>query len=128
MKDTPFSYPNTVTSNTFQFSNNAIVIGEDLWHVYNLIREGDNVSSVTQRKVTRNARGDSEIVKLKLLVKVENVDFDSEGDEIRLKGRNLTESEHIRLGAYHTLSIIPNRSFFFENGKRNTILKGIQID
>lgn len=33
------------------------------------------------------------------------------GSSIRLKGRNLTESEHIKLGAYHTLELEPNRAF-----------------
>jgi stalled ribosome rescue protein Dom34 len=33
------------------------------------------------------------------------------GSSIRLKGRNLTESEHIKLGAYHTLELEPSRAF-----------------
>jgi stalled ribosome rescue protein Dom34 len=33
------------------------------------------------------------------------------GSSIRLKGRNLTESEHVKLGAYHTLELEPGRSF-----------------
>lgn len=28
-----------------------------------------------------------------------------------MKGRNLTESEHVKLGAYHTLELEPGRSF-----------------
>lgn len=35
----------------------------------------------------------------------------SAGSSIRLKGRNLTESEHVKLGAYHTLELEPGRSF-----------------
>lgn len=85
--------------------------GEDLWHVYNLIREGDEVSSMTHRKVTRagSKSGDSETIHLRLEIKVEGVDFDADGEEMRLKGRNQTESEHVRLGAYHTLVITPNK-------------------
>jgi stalled ribosome rescue protein Dom34 len=33
------------------------------------------------------------------------------GSSIRLKGRNLTECEHIKLGAYHTLELEPQRAF-----------------
>ena len=29
------------------------------------------------------------------------------GASLRLKGRNLTESEHIKLGAYHTIELEP---------------------
>jgi protein pelota len=87
--------------------------GEDLWHAFNLIRPGDRVTATTFRKVTRDsgAGGDSERVKLKLTVAVEGVDYDGEGGVIRLKGRNLTESEHVRLGAYHSLELEPGRAF-----------------
>lgn len=33
------------------------------------------------------------------------------GSSIRLKGRNMTESEHVKLGAYHTIELEPGRSF-----------------
>jgi len=86
-------------------------VGEDLWHVYALVREGDIVSAVTHRKVVREgAKGnESETLRLKLAVKVESVDFDADGQEIRLKGRNLTENEHVKLGAYHTLVLVPSK-------------------
>ena len=93
------------------FAASVIFVGEDLWHVYSLIREGDEVSSMTHRKVTRTGSksGDSETIHLRLRIKVEGVDFDADGEEMRLKGRNQTESEYVRLGAYHTLVITPNK-------------------
>lgn len=33
------------------------------------------------------------------------------GQQIRLKGRNLTENEHVRLGAYHTIELELHRAF-----------------
>lgn len=33
------------------------------------------------------------------------------GGVIRLKGKNLTESEHIKLGAYHTIELEEQRAF-----------------
>jgi hypothetical protein len=33
------------------------------------------------------------------------------GLQIRLKGRNMTESEHVKLGAYHTLELELHRAF-----------------
>lgn len=87
--------------------------GEDLWHVYNLVREGDCVTATTFRKVSRDAgvSSESERVKLKLTVQVENIEYDAEGAEIRVKGRNLTENEHVKLGAYHTLVLELHRTF-----------------
>jgi protein pelota len=36
------------------------------------------------------------------------------GQSIRLRGRNLSESEHVKLGAYHTLELEPQRAFTLE--------------
>lgn len=85
---------------------------EDMWQLYNLIRVGDLVTANTYRKVTRD-RGTStetEKIRITLTLSVEDIDYDGEGQEIRLKGRNMTENEHVKLGAYHTLEIEPNRS------------------
>eukprot|EP00192_Tetraselmis_astigmatica_P010755 CAMPEP_0117663006 /NCGR_PEP_ID=MMETSP0804-20121206/8353_1 /TAXON_ID=1074897 /ORGANISM="Tetraselmis astigmatica, Strain CCMP880" /LENGTH=381 /DNA_ID=CAMNT_0005469937 /DNA_START=585 /DNA_END=1730 /DNA_ORIENTATION=- len=86
---------------------------EDLWHSYNLVREGDIITATTFRKVIRD-RGnsaDAERVKLKLTLEVDGVDFDPEGEEIRVSGKNLTESEHIKLGAHHTITLDLQRAF-----------------
>lgn len=86
---------------------------EDMWHAFNLIREGDRVTATTFRKVSKDTGigADSERVKLKLTVAVEAVEFDPDGGVIRLKGKNLTENEHIKLGAYHTLELETGRAF-----------------
>ena len=54
--------------------------GEDLWHTYNLVREGDLVTSTTFRKVQVGMNAESERVKIKLQVKVEVLDYDAEGE------------------------------------------------
>lgn len=57
--------------------------GEDMWHAYNLIREGDAVTATTFRKVQKDSGGTSAVaserIKIKLTIKVEEVDFDAEG-------------------------------------------------
>lgn len=35
----------------------------------------------------------------------------SAGQQIRLRGKNMTENEHVKLGAYHTLEIEQQRPF-----------------
>jgi protein pelota len=87
--------------------------GEDLWHAYNLIRKGDHVTATTFRKVSRDSGNgsESERIKLKLTIKVEGIEYDGEGHQIRLKGRNLTENEHVKLGAYHSLELELQRAF-----------------
>ncbi len=56
--------------------------GEDLWHAYNIIRQGDLVTATTFRKISRDsgAGTQSEKVKIKLTVQIETVDFDAEGE------------------------------------------------
>lgn len=81
---------------------------DDLWTLYNLIAEGDSVLSVTVRKVLREAASggrDAERVKLKLEIKVETVEYDKEGSALRIRGKNILENEHVKIGAFHTLEI-----------------------
>ncbi|CAL5227732.1 g10747 [Coccomyxa viridis] len=89
---------------------------EDMWHVYNLVRAGDKVTAVTFRKIAVHGAGgsESERVKIKLAISVEAVDFDPEGASLRLRGKNLTETEHVKLGAYHTVELEPQRPFTLE--------------
>jgi stalled ribosome rescue protein Dom34 len=62
----------------------GIGAGEDMWHAYNLILEGDQVTATTFRKVAastgESGKGSaSERVKIKLTIEVESIDFDPEG-------------------------------------------------
>ncbi|EFJ34804.1 hypothetical protein SELMODRAFT_81932 [Selaginella moellendorffii] len=87
---------------------------DDLWNAYNLIAKDDQVSAVTMRKVQReNSSGgrDAERVRLKLEVLVEATEFDNIASVLRIRGKNLTENDHVKLGAYHTLEIDLQRAF-----------------
>lgn len=87
---------------------------DDLWLAYNLIATGDTVLAVTVRKVLRQAASggrDAERVKLKLEIKVEAVDYDKEGSVLRIRGKNILENEHVKIGAFHTLEIELHRPF-----------------
>ncbi|PHT81002.1 Protein pelota -like protein [Capsicum annuum] len=65
-------------------------------------------------KVLREAASggrDAERVKLKLEIKVENIEYDKEGSALRIRGKNILENEHVKIGAFHTLEIEPHRPF-----------------
>lgn len=90
---------------------------EDMWHVYNLIRIGDVVRTSTMRKITNEtATGSktSQRVQLSLTIVVETIDFDVTVCTLHLKGKNLQENQHVKLGAYHTLDLELNRVFTLE--------------
>ena len=87
---------------------------EDLWHAYNLIVVGDEISAMAMRKVQKESSTgsvDSQRVRLWLTVRVLSVDFDPEGGELRLSGAVTSEIEGIRLGSRHTLTLDMNRPF-----------------
>ncbi|KAK4282977.1 hypothetical protein QN277_014285 [Acacia crassicarpa] len=88
---------------------------DDLWFAYNLIAPGDSVMAVTLRKVLREmASGgrEAERLKLKLEIKVEEVaDYDKEGSLLRIRGKNILENEHVKIGAFHTLELELQRPF-----------------
>ncbi|KAG6726089.1 hypothetical protein I3842_02G064100 [Carya illinoinensis] len=91
------------------------VDSDDLWFAYNLIATGDSVMAVTVRKVLRQAASggrDAERVKLKLEIKVEEVgDYDTSGAVLRIRGKNILENEHVKIGAFHTLELELHRPF-----------------
>lgn len=84
---------------------------EDLWHLYHVISKGDRVRAFTFRKVEINTNSGriTERKRFDLTIAVERVDFDTEGCVIRLSGKNVSNSEYVKMGAHHTLDIEPSR-------------------
>lgn len=84
----------------------SVSTSEDLWHLYNMILVGDHVRTKTKRKVmkeTSTGNGSTEMRVVVLEIEVQSIDFDPQ--ELRLQGVNKRESEWVKLGAHHTLSI-----------------------
>ncbi|KAG2790634.1 Protein pelota [Phytophthora cactorum] len=87
---------------------------EDMWHIYNLIHVSDSVKTTTIRKVVKEGvtgSTSSQRVRMTLQIEVEQVNFDPALCVLRIKGKNIMESQHVRLGAYHTLDLEMNRDF-----------------
>eukprot|EP00802_Teleaulax_amphioxeia_P014112 Tamp_14172.p1 GENE.Tamp_14172~~Tamp_14172.p1 ORF type:complete len:459 (-),score=127.42 Tamp_14172:276-1487(-) len=87
---------------------------QDLWTVYNLVAVGDSLRAETQRKVsseTSTGTVSSERMRITLTIQVETLDFDASLPLLRLKGKNIVENEHVKMGAYHTLELETNRPF-----------------
>jgi len=97
---------------------------EDMWHVYNLVAIGDKLRASTFRKVvteTSTGSRDSKKVRLTLTLDVEDIEYDNEGCRLRVKGRNIEENEYVKLGAYHTIDIEPNRKFTLAKTEWDTV-------
>ena len=57
----------------------------------------------------RRTRGCRRVRARWVRLRVEDVAYDGEGDAVRVKGRNTTETDSVKLGAYHTIIAEPNR-------------------
>ncbi|KAI9907637.1 hypothetical protein PsorP6_003414 [Peronosclerospora sorghi] len=96
---------------------------EDMWHIYNLILAEDLVKTTTIRKVVSNrvllqvvkegvtGSTNSQRMRMTLQIMVEQVNFDPVLCVLRIKGKNVLESQHVRMGAYHTLDLEMKRDF-----------------
>ncbi|KAK7075221.1 hypothetical protein SK128_016273 [Halocaridina rubra] len=88
--------------------------GEDMWHTYNILMEGDRLRATTIRKVQQeSATGSSTSSRVRTIItiQVEAIDFDTAACMLRVKGRNVEENQYIKMGAYHTVDLEPNRKF-----------------
>jgi protein pelota len=100
---------------------------QDMWHLYNLIQKGDLVRGPAVRRVqsvSTTGSTDSHRVRLNLTLQVDAVQF-SAGDgentaeatptaSLHISGQVTSENQHVRLGAYHTLDVEPNRDIWIE--------------
>lgn len=98
---------------------------EDMWHIYNLICTGDSVRTQTYRKLVKeSATGSttSNKIRLNLTIRVERAQFDPDTCVLRLSGKICEESEHVKMGAYHTLDLELNRNFTLAKNMWDTVL------
>ena len=86
-----------------------------MWHIYNLIQEGDSLKATTFRKVTLESSTGSTTgsnrVRTTLTISIEAIEYDTQGSVVRVKGRNIVENQYVKMGQYHTLDIELNRKF-----------------
>lgn len=90
---------------------------EDLWHSYNLLQEGDLVRCTTLRKVIKESSTgstSSSKKRMSLTIQLRKVDFDPQSLQVRLSGITTSESEFVRLGSHHTLTLELQQNFSLE--------------
>ncbi|KAH3870789.1 protein pelota-like [Dreissena polymorpha] len=87
---------------------------EDMWHAYNLVGVDDTLQSTTIRKVSNETSTGSvsvNRVRTTLTIRIETIEWDTQGCVLRVKGRNIQENQYVKMGAYHTLDLEMNRKF-----------------
>lgn len=54
----------------------------------------------------------SQRIKLTLTISVEKIEYDSESNIVKVKGKTIEENKHVRRGQYHTLDLELNKKFY----------------
>ncbi|KAG8796757.1 Translation factor pelota [Ceratobasidium sp. 428] len=105
---------------------------EDMWHIYNLIQEGDEVRAAAVRRVqsvTATGSTSSERVHLHLTLHVTKLEFSSSSSSaagaeatqstsgptiptasLSISGKVAAENKHVKMGAFHTLDLEAHRN------------------
>eukprot|EP00769_Ergobibamus_cyprinoides_P000681 gnl/Ergobibamus_cyprinoides/1689.p1 GENE.gnl/Ergobibamus_cyprinoides/1689~~gnl/Ergobibamus_cyprinoides/1689.p1 ORF type:complete len:251 (+),score=54.42 gnl/Ergobibamus_cyprinoides/1689:83-835(+) len=92
---------------------------EDLWHIFNVLEAGDHLTGTAFRRVTKDrfdaaGRTDSQRVKMHITIEVDVISYDPGDETIRVSGRSMVETAHLKPGQYHTLVIEPHRAVTIE--------------
>lgn len=105
-----------------------------MWHLYNLIAEGDSVRATAIRRVqnvSSTGSTESHRVRTNLTIQVSKIEFSpsasaQEGTQdqganaggpaaaLHISGPVIAENQYVRMGAYHTLDVEPNRDVRIE--------------
>lgn len=87
------------------------------WHAYNLIRPDDLLRASAIRRVTTTQDTGSTTsarVHLTLEIRVRKLDFDSQSSKLHVSGQIVNETQHTKVGQFHTLDLELNRNFTLE--------------
>ena len=90
---------------------------EDLWHTYNLLQGGDRVRCTTLRKVSKESSTGSVTSakkRMNLTIELTKLEFSPDTLEVRISGPSRAECAHVRMGAFHTLTLELDRQFSIE--------------
>ena len=84
---------------------------EDLWALYNIMEKGDSIRLSTARKVQLETGNKSTSIKKHITITLQLEDIEFSPNSIRIKGKNISENEYIKIGQYQTDEIIINSTF-----------------
>lgn len=76
---------------------------DDLWHLSQIIEEGDRVRGKTERKIKIGGKEESVKKTMTLSLQVKEVDFKDR--TLRISGLTVDESEEVPKGSHHTITL-----------------------
>lgn len=109
---------------------------EDIWHLYNLVVPGDRIKGTTTRKIAIERAGgvqvDSERKTFTITLLIEKADYDAASASIRYAGKNVGESDFIRMGQHHTMTVTVGDSVTitkenWDSASRDTLQEALDV-
>ena len=109
---------------------------EDIWHLYNLVVPGDRVKGTTTRKIVIERAGgvqsESERKTFTISLLIDRADYDAASASIRYSGNNVGESEFIRMGQHHTMSVTVGDQLTitkqnWDSASKNTLTEALDV-
>ncbi|MBN3037170.1 MAG: mRNA surveillance protein pelota [Candidatus Diapherotrites archaeon] len=91
---------------------------DDLWHLEKVVDKGDLVTAEGERRF-KTEDGQSERKKVRVKIRVEEVDFHKHSDKLRLLGTIIEgrPEEYVSIGSHHTIEIMPGTKFSIEKSE-----------
>ncbi|CDR96916.1 eRF1 domain 3 family protein, putative [Babesia bigemina] len=82
---------------------------DDIWCIYNLLAEGDEIVVFTSRKVKRenvsSGAVSQEVKKFNIHLSIERITYASSDDDLQVSGKNISDNPYVKIGQYHTAEI-----------------------
>lgn len=82
---------------------------DDIWCIYNLLSEGDEIVVFTSRKVKKEsplvASVKQEVKKFNIKLLIERITYASSQDDLQVSGKNIADNPFVKIGQYHTAEI-----------------------
>ncbi|GFE53223.1 hypothetical protein BaOVIS_006270 [Babesia ovis] len=82
---------------------------DDLWCIYNLLSEGDEIVVFTSRKVKQENPNTGavrqEVKKFNIHLSIERITYACSDDDLQVSGKNISDNPYVKIGQYHTAEI-----------------------
>ncbi|ORM41882.1 Protein pelota -like protein [Babesia sp. Xinjiang] len=97
---------------------------DDIWCIYNLLSEGDDIVVFTSRKVkTENVNTGTvrqEVKKFNIHLSIERITYACSDDDLQVSGKNLSDNPYVKIGQYHTAEIRLHSKFTLTKNEWNS--------
>ncbi|GBE58991.1 mRNA surveillance pelota [Babesia ovata] len=101
---------------------------DDIWCIYNLLAEGDEIVVFTSRKVKKenvnSGAVSQEVKKFNIHLSIERITYASSDDDLQVSGKNISDNPYVKIGQYHTAEIRLHSKITLTKVRFNLLIRG----